>query len=248
MKRALFIMYILLLTVSFTPKAEARTLTSAERASLMQQINFLLEQIKELQQLLNQKQSNTFSSQILPSSAVVEARYQIYGDGHAVVLADNEEKQMVNRFLELSPDNLDKKFDEALFFSEKNISLDAFVETLDSTDSWRVGFNTDLFDYAIDDEVTAELFIHEIGHVVAFEEFGNKTLLQAFEDTFWTDRKAREVFVSDYASESPSEDFAESFLFFVTSVNYQGVASEKVKWFNRYPKLQEYRREINSNL
>ncbi|ANQ48605.1 hypothetical protein MY04_1228 [Flammeovirga sp. MY04] len=57
-------------------------------------------------------------------------------------------------------------------------------------------------------------------------------------------------FVSDYACESPEEDFAESWTFFVLCdiSEPKNVKEDKVIFFHQFPELVEYRKKIRSKL
>ncbi len=59
-----------------------------------------------------------------------------------------------------------------------------------------------------------------------------------------------ENFMTDYAAESPEEDIAESWTFFVLcdKPSKNLVKYEKVRFFYQYPKLLEYRNQIRANL
>lgn len=58
-----------------------------------------------------------------------------------------------------------------------------------------------------------------------------------------------EWFITDYASVSPEEDFAESFASYVMDrpIDDDTLAEQKVWWFDQYPELKTMRSEIRSN-
>ena len=57
-------------------------------------------------------------------------------------------------------------------------------------------------------------------------------------------------FLTDYAAESPEEDIAESWTFFVLSdkPSQNEIKHQKIKFFYQFPELVEYRKEIRANI
>lgn len=162
---------------------------------------------------------------------------------------DREDAALMSRFVELTPDKFDSSLDEFIFFKKGESEYDAFVETLGSDASWRVGFNAELKEFSLADDETTELFIHEIGHLVSLDEVNNEVLLEQFKEEFWSGARSRAGFVSEYARQNAAEDFAESFLAFVLDdKQYTGVAAKKADFFSRYSELKNIRREIRSNI
>lgn len=69
-------------------------------------------------------------------------------------------------------------------------------------------------------------------------------------ESIWTNRELRNKFVTDYASTNPTEDFAESFTFFVLEdrVKGSGEIADKINYFYDFDDLIKLRNEIRSEL
>lgn len=249
MKKIVFAI-VFFLTFQLAPATRAQNSDEVLRASLLEQIKVLLEQIITLQKALAEKSNNDgLKSIILSSTAVVEARYRVYNPADFSWINNTQREVLMERFVKLTPDHFDERLDEFVFFIDEATETDAFVETLNGTDSWRVGFSKDFASHSVQDKAATDLLVHEIGHIISYEEAINKTPLGSFEDEFWGRDRNQYEFVSEYAQKSVEEDFAESFMKYVlTDGSYRGIAVEKVHFFNRYPILRQYRLEIRSNI
>lgn len=244
------ILLLLLVSIMFPPNASAQSSNEILRANLLQQISTLLEQIKMLQQLPLERQSDTtFSSIILSPEAFIEVQYKVYDPSSFAWVKDLRHRELIERFIELSPDKFDEYFEEVVVFLDKKQDIDAYVETLNGTGSWRVGFSTYFVKSPIEDDGATELLVHELGHVISYEEENGETYLKLFEEEFWNGKEHEFGFVNDYARQSAEEDFAESFMkFVVEDYIYQGRATEKINFFDRYDNINKYRVEIRLNI
>lgn len=220
------------------------------RAQLLQQISLLLEQIKSLQtQLAVQQNAHaTLNSLVLSSNATIDSRYRVLTTDNFAGIQNEGRRQLVERFFKLLPEDFDNRFTEVVFFTDTQSDIDAFVETAPGMTGWRVGFENTLASYGVYSEETTELLVHEIAHVIAYEKVGNKTLLELFEEEFWENASYRNQYVSEYARENATEDFSESFMYFVYDANYNGIAKEKVQFFEQFELTRNYRSEIRSNI
>ncbi len=160
-------------------------------------------------------------------------------------------------------------------FNDKESTLGGFVELQPGAEKWIVGFNRDDFEVGNDksESIYKVLMIHEYAHLVTFYM---DNFVEDFEDTFWTaedNRHAKKLttlddkaadkelenyysnhkndFVSDYATYSPEEDIAETFVAFVLEKKpVRGFKKEDAKILSMYanPQLLEIRNELRKNL
>ena len=145
--------------------------------------------------------------------------------------------------------------------------LDAFDICIDQFDC----FNEDGTVYNMDKLLAT--MIHEYGHALTNNigqidpaKFGDNvsfnnpaayrdgSYLKAYYDRFYADGTVSysehpEYFVDEYASSSPFEDIAETFMVFVTSAKPTGntLAEQKVSFFYSYPELLRVRSYIRAN-
>jgi hypothetical protein len=167
--------------------------------------------------------------------------------------------------------------DEFRVYENPNSVIGGFVELHQKNEDryWIFGVNADGFD-ATDRDARAsyqQLFIHELSHLFLSEE---PQLLTSFTDTFWRVRdhqhaarvatlndKNREAaisryfsayptdFVSDYATLSPEEDFAETFAQFVLEPMPRTATTkrdQKIMFMQREPYLLAWRTTLRNNL
>ena len=160
-------------------------------------------------------------------------------------------------------------------FNDKESSLGGFVELPAGAKDWIVGFNRDDFDRDanISENIYKVLMIHEYAHLVTFYM---KDFVDNFEENFWTiedkrhaklltkldeegvDRKLEEYyeahkndFVSDYATYSPEEDIAETFVTFILEDKpARSFKKEDAKVLSMFTnsRLLEIRSELRKNL
>jgi hypothetical protein len=159
-------------------------------------------------------------------------------------------------------------------FENKSRDLGAFVELIAGTKDWIIGVNRE--SYKADDSLSVKsfsnLFVHEYAHIILLDKTDVTT---KFTNTFWTaaDKKhaaavqaasertrfsvlqryyeANESrFVSDYATLSPDEDMAETFVSFVRNAKPTGekLSDKKILFFYQYPDFVSLRTELRTNL
>lgn len=160
-------------------------------------------------------------------------------------------------------------------YDEDDSAIAAFVERKRGTHNWILGINR--AEYNRNDRASKELYtlllIHEYAHLISFDEdiaddfaddFWNSTdyahahslenlsehRLETALENYYDDNKGR--FVSDYATYSPDEDLAETFVTFVTDNAPQGSGKnekeEKILWMYGNSTLLDARSEIRENL
>jgi uncharacterized small protein (DUF1192 family) len=159
-------------------------------------------------------------------------------------------------------------------FENKSNDLGAFVELIAGTEDWIVGVNRESFDPQDSQSVKsfANLFVHEYAHILLFEA-GEMTA--RFEDMYWTEADLRHEmavaaasdrnrfsvllryydenssrFVSDYATMSPDEDMAETFVTFVREPKPTGnsLRDQKILFFYQYKDFVTLRSQLRTNL
>ena len=199
------------LCVFFSPavtQAQTSELEAEYRATLFLLIDRLLEQIAVLQaQLEEQKRVEVDRPGIISSGVTVSKRYQISGEGSVDSIADSSHRTYLQRVYEIFPSKYDAKLAEFLIFEDPNQGFDAFVETLPPTHSkWAYAVNSDVID-EVDTEYTTELIVHELAHVLSYDEIlgvpssaiaecrayfkkngcpKDNSYIIAFADAFWT--------------------------------------------------------------
>lgn len=164
-------------------------------------------------------------------------------------------------------------------FEDTSVDLGAFVETKAGSNEWVVGVNrSTMNDVGVSSpneiaHVYEQLFVHEYAHLLAYYA---PDAAADFAKTFWTDgdyRHARAVadlsdqrrfatlreyyrdnedrFVSDYATLSPEEDLAETFLTYVYANRLPSedtVRADKLRWFRAVPSFREARVMVRKRL
>lgn len=177
----------------------------------------------------------------------------------------------------LGPERVDEHFKEFSVFSDAKSDLGGYVERAADEALWLAAVNRAAYleqgAAALDGYAT--LYLHEYAHVLADE---HRDRLADFRDRFWrpvdlrhaqrvTDLAAGEErfmallshyekhadrFVSDYATLSPEEDFAETFAEFVLEERPRtarsGSAATKLRFFYEYPDWQLLRNELRANV
>ncbi len=165
-------------------------------------------------------------------------------------------------------------FTEWRTFDDDAGDLGGFVELVPKVGRWVIGVNQADYFYSGEDcrESYVSLFIHEYAHVLLYDK---PKLVAAFVDQFWTKAdvanqkklarlsgEARfeasldyyeqngDRFVSDYATVSPDEDMAETFVTFILEDRAEGESTAQVKqnFFYTDADLVEVRTELQKNL
>jgi hypothetical protein len=164
--------------------------------------------------------------------------------------------------------------DEFRVYEDEDADYDAFIEQKPRSDDWIFGVNAADMDMSYPPviESLARLFIHEYAHVLihyrpevggAFENYWSTNDLEHARILERTDRESRretlidnyydnnvDRFVSAYATTNAEEDFAESFLHFVTERSPTGndLKHQKVRFFYQYLDFVEIRDDIRERL
>ena len=165
-------------------------------------------------------------------------------------------------------------FTEWRTFDDDAGDLGGFVELAPKADRWVIGVNQADYFYSGEDsrESYISLYIHEYAHVLLYDK---PKLTAAFTDQFWTkadvanqkklarlsgeDRFEASLdyyeqngdrFVSDYATVSPDEDMAETFVTFILEDRAGGLstAAAKQNFFYTDTDLVAVRTELQKNL
>jgi len=218
---------------------------------------------------------DTFDSNLY--SGDYESIYSI-GGRHTGPPSSNSDERMWQLFVDTIGVSATKEYvGEFRTYDDKYSEFDAFVETdssLGNSAEWVLAVNTATLDIHDEDETesTQELFIHEYAHLLIHNMPDAE---ESFIDSFWTSndlnhskevagassRKASRLaeeyydekpnaFVSSYATISPEEDFAESFMHFVTEKRPRGDRKyeKKMLFFYDYSELVEIRSDIRSRI
>lgn len=201
-------------------------------------------------------------------------------DGQLLPVGSNQSVRLVDRQLfglfssVLGQDIVSSKVKEWRVFNDSISDLGAFVELKTGTDDWVVGVNRFSFSNS-DSQIKkyfANLFIHEYFHIILFSD---PVFNEAFQNKFWTTldykHKAtsesssetnrfdilrsyfesnKDRFVSDYATLSPDEDMAETFVSFVLEPKPIGftISERKILYFYNNSGLVSVREKLRDNL
>ncbi|MCA9355878.1 hypothetical protein KC865_05035 [Candidatus Kaiserbacteria bacterium] len=143
----------------------------AYRAVLFQLIETLQKQILSLQnQIDRQSEKNEEEVKGLKGVVDIEAVYRVDDVEDLEKIRTKEHKEYFKRVFDIFPDNYDNKLRELIVFAGDGNEFDAFVETLPPTHtSWLYAVSSEVFD--IEDSLpNTELIVHELGHIVSYEE------------------------------------------------------------------------------
>lgn len=282
----------LFMLVAMTPGVAAAQSTDAVRLALLKQMVVLLQQ--QLTLLLEAQQSTEAPdghADHFAGASDVERSYTYTGPSSVSRISNTQHRDFFSRAVELAPDSLESNLSELIVYRDATESSDAYVDAVGDTNgnfSWRFGVNAAFLNDNPTDSMEEELIVHELGHIVAFEDGLDLTdnvschsLVEEddfcpdpnsyygkFIDAFWSDRmldrlqaggygyELRSVstyqdhFVSDYASVSPHEDFAESFAHFVLyeDTDDGSITAEKQDFFKRFSGTRALKSEILTEL
>ena len=165
-------------------------------------------------------------------------------------------------------------FKEWRTFNNDDGDLGGFVELIPKEKRWVIGVNQADYEYSNEDSTEAyiSLFIHEYAHVLLYEK---PELVALYKKQFWTKadianqkkltrlsgdahfeaslayyEQNSDRFVSDYATVSPDEDMAESFVAFILEEKEEEIttAFTKQNFFYMDPDLVQVRDLLRKNL
>jgi len=199
--------------------------TVSERAQMMAQINWLLEQIQLLQAEVatrDDRSPYTYSSN--KSYEIVDTFY--YGQDFEAIYEVNSSLNLIRRDKITSPRSLDTDLWEMFVsvigekaaanhirefrvFNDKDSSLGGFVELPAGDKSWIVGFNRDDFEPGneMSENIYKILMIHEYAHLITFYM---NDFVTNFEKNFWTAEDRRHArLVAKLSDESADEEMEE---------------------------------------
>ena len=188
---------------------------------------------------------------------------------------DKPEYQAIwNEIKSLSPDYIsDKYIDSYEVFNNTSDDTLAFVADDDGNGKWTVGIN--LAGYTASTKRENKMtIIHELGHIISLnssqvspdvdtcpnlvldEGCANKnSVINIFWSKYWRDIDEPEFdqnkFVTEYAATSETEDFAETFAFFVLEKDSgfgNSIKDQKIKSLYSHPELVEIRKQMRSTL
>ncbi len=198
---AIFSVLLLVFLVSPVITSAQTIPTTSERARLMAQINFLLEQIQILQtQIAAQSERTPYTYSSRDDYEIVDTFY--YGKDFEAIYEVNRALDLVRRDKITGPRSLDvdlwdmfvevigedaalKYVTEFRVFNDKESSLGGFVELSAGAKQWIVGFNRDDFELGnkMSEDIYKVLMIHEYAHILTFYM---NDFVESFENTFWT--------------------------------------------------------------
>jgi hypothetical protein len=209
----------------------------------------------------------------------VETIYQVENGQLLSIVKSNQvrlvDKQLFDLFVSVvGRDVVVNNVKEWRVFFDNKSDLGAFVETVSGSGAWVVGINR--FCFSNNEQQVknsfANLFVHEYSHILLFEE---TTFNESFKNKFWTkldfsnQLRARDAlpserfnisrfyydtnkdrFVSDYATLSPEEDVAETFVSFINENKPLGftLAERKILSFYEDEKFVKIREQLRLNL
>ncbi len=299
MKNTIFLLiFIFTFTFSANLVQAKEVLNEVEyRAVLLELIATLQKQILALQAELSERQNSESSSQteagLLQNSVVALKRYNLNYPSDINQISDVNHRAYFAQVLNVFPAEYDAKLGKLMVFEGEGEDIDAFVETIAPTNEKWIYAVADVATEETDYDSRNELIIHELGHIVSYEEVlevpvsssatchtyfsyhgcpNSNSYLAQFVRRFWSasDLSRAEQFnkafdknevvdtfyeqnsqklVNDYAASSPEEDFAESFLYFVTNKNTVGtIAQQKINFFNQSEGLMELKGEVVANI
>lgn len=261
-------------TVSYAEgKIQAVLLTQIK--SLLAEVVRLQEILAQQQQRALSSKYTPYETVIFPLS--FERIYEVSAGTLKSTSGANEVREVDTELFALFTSVVGKKaisdnVKEWRVFKNENSDLGAFVELIAGTSQWVVGVNRENFD-AEDEQLTrafANLFVHEYAHILLFNDSDFES---AYKSQFWTAEDERhsvrvaglgnqfsvlsryydlnrERFVSDYATLSPEEDMAETFVAFVRESKPTGtsIRDKKIDQFYTSTLFVEERTRLRANL
>lgn len=175
MKKRTFLIAVALLGCVFVPTAtHAQTTDAAYRALLLQLIEQLQQQIAVLQaELASRQQVEVEAPQQLSGlSATVDmvAAYELPDQSVVTSIPNAAHRAYFTQMFALFPSAYDSFIKRAIVFGGDEATFDAFVETIPPRhEYWSYAVHEDMLDDPTS-EANAELIIHELAHLVAYEE------------------------------------------------------------------------------
>ncbi|MFZ2593623.1 MAG: hypothetical protein WAX38_02500 [Minisyncoccia bacterium] len=187
---------------------------------------------------------------------------------------DQKYRDIWNSIKNMSPDALSNTYIETYeVFNEPNDDTLAFVDDEDGNGQWRIGINLAGYTSSTEAENKTTI-IHELGHIISLntsqvnpevencpnlklqEGCANATAaINAFWHTYWKGLSNpafdESTFVTEYATTDVTEDFAETFAFFVLGKESSlgdTIKDQKIRLFYSFPELVAIREEMREAL
>ncbi len=268
---------LLLVSPSAVALAESAEAPVVSRADLLLEINRLLEEVRQLQAILASRQV-LMPVQLTIFDRPFERSYKVQNG--SLTAADSRglprpiDDELFQLFVDLvGVDAVDTAVAEWRVFYSESEDLGGFVELIPETGQWVVGVNRAGYDKGSSARRSfAQLFIHEYAHILLYEK---PTFVSEFTKLFWTAADLRhmeavskaagvnrfallqayfaknsERFVSDYATLSPDEDLAETFVALVEDRSFPKgtIAERKLAALAGEPDLSQERSELAARL
>jgi hypothetical protein len=226
---------------------------------------------------VNATQYTPYKTEYFPLSfetiyLVSDAELKVLTAGESVRTID---KQLFDLFSSIiGKDEVKNYVREWRVFRSAGGYTDAFVELISGTDKWVVGVNRESF--SSNDKITKvafeDLFVHEYSHILLYNR---SDFSESYKKNFWTssdflNQQASETasasnkftvlgryykanqdrFISEYATMSPDEDMAETFVSFVREAKPSGYTTKerKILYFYNDESLITIRDNLRRNL
>lgn len=206
-----------------------------------------------------------------------EASYAVT-TGEQITLKSGKDSEVYrdiwNNIKSLSPDDLTDKYIETYeVYNNPNDDTLAFVDDDDGNGKWRISINLAGYKSSTERENKTTI-IHELGHIISLntsevdpnvancvnlkldEGCANKgSAINAFWNNYWkgvtNPQYDENKYVDEYATTDVTEDFAETFAFFVLGKQEDlgdSVKDQKIKLFYSFPDLVAIRTEMRNNM
>jgi hypothetical protein len=211
------------------------------------------------------------------TSDSVDAEYRVT-KGEVIQLTSGSDSQTYQdiwyAIAALSPNTLsDTYIDTFTVYSDQNSDSVAYVTDEEGDGTWQVAINLPTYNEVELSEKKTTL-VHELAHIISLNSSQVKpansckallldegcakedSYINVFNEKFWKNIKnpkySSEKFVTEYATTDVTEDFAESFSYFVLGKGKESlgasVRDQKVSLFYSYPELVTIRSSMRAEL
>ncbi len=250
--KQLVLLIVFISVVTFAPNAEAASIGNAQRQEILSHIQTLQAQVMKLEKQLALLQKG--SARSTPAEFAYKTKFY-KGTYEAVYTVEDVElipssgtsvregdELLFNSFVELAGSSFVSDHISEFRIYNTSSEMSAFVEEKPDG-SWILGVNREGDDLTeiYNDPSIARLLIHELSHIVFFNE--EPGIEKDFTKKFWSTKQTTNDFVTTYAMKNSSEDIAESFVEFVLrdKPTLSGTHYDKVEFFYDYPQLTKLR-------
>jgi hypothetical protein len=220
---------------------QAQAVLPSDREMLFEIIASLQAQILSLQNqlILLQTQPVGKTSTDFDDEAKIVVKYVLTQPNDAARITNLTHRQYVQRIFEIAPDELDQMISEFVIFDGEDVAFDAYVQTIGPRhETWQYAVHVDMLTQ-VDTAANTELIIHELAHLISYEEIIGKpspaqfacgayfaetgcpdknSYLFAFSDLYWSDEDLDRALalVGKYDEEAVYETYAQNRQSFVT--------------------------------